>query len=159
MHRAWVRRLFAVGAFAPIVIMICMSAWLSTTFLHLKPAEIESMFRSNRDLTPLYVCLGITVGIAFWQMIMAAIAGIHAAGRVDLSSGAKVAWTFACLFVGSLGLPLFVFIVLPGAERAAQLKAQRPGPMGPHATGGPPGAYPMGGPPMGGPPMGGYPPR
>lgn len=146
MHRPWARVLFTIGALVPMVLLVGISVYLSMAVRHLDPSAFDS---AKPDMTPLFVFLGGATFVAFWQMGMGAWVGIHASGRVDLSSGAKAAWTIACVFVGSLALPIFAFVVLPGAAAAARMKAARAG--GPGLAPG----YPVGTQPLGG----AYPPR
>ncbi len=53
--------------------------------------------------------LGI-VGIALLQIVMGIVVAIHTSGRHDMTSNEKAAWSLACLFVGSVALPMLFFM-------------------------------------------------
>jgi cytochrome bd-type quinol oxidase subunit 2 len=118
MHRAWARILFTIGSFVPPLGVFGLAGWLIVSV-----GRIDTT-RPDRNLEEALVFLGGATLIAFWQMFLGIFVAVHTAGRKDMSSGAKIAWTLGCLFVGSIALPIFSFVVLPGAERAhAQARA------------------------------------
>lgn len=128
MHRAWARTLFGIGSFVPIVGVFGLAGYLVLALAHLDPDPTKVRIE---DLGPVWVVLGGATLIAFWQIAMGIVVALHTSSRKDLSSGAKAGWTLACLFVGSFALPIFTFVVLPGAARAAEMPGPGPGPMPP----------------------------
>lgn len=62
------------------------------------------------------VVFGGAMLIALVQIALGAIVGLHTAKRPDLTPGQRAGWTIACVFVGSFALPLFAWLVLPGAQ-------------------------------------------
>lgn len=130
MHRAWARMLFGIGSFVPILSVFGLAMYLVLALAHLDPDPTKV---KAEDLGPLWVVLIGSTVVAFWQIAMGIIVALHTSGRRDLSSGAKAGWTLACLFMGSFALPIFTFVVLPGAAQAATppMPPMPPGPMPP----------------------------
>lgn len=119
MHRAWARVLFTLGSFVPPLGVFALAGWMIASFGRLGAAI------PRVEIEQLIVLFGGATLIALWQMFLGIFVAVHTAGRKDMSSGAKIAWTLGCIFVGSIALPVFSFVVLPGAERAHAMSAPR----------------------------------
>lgn len=109
MQSAAARLAFTIASFLPLLGVF----GLATALAMMASARAP---RPNDLETVAIVLLGGATCIAFVQMALGAIVGLHTARRPDLSPGQRAGWTIACVFVGSVALPLFAWLVLPGAK-------------------------------------------
>lgn len=101
------RTTFTIASFVPIVAIVGLSVWASTSM-------VRTRFPTDDEL--LHLLIGVVAGasvVAFVQIGLGIAVALHVTKRPDLSSNERAAWTIACIFVGSLALPLFSLIVLP----------------------------------------------
>lgn len=104
------RTLFTIASFLPLVGVLGMSGWLVTS-------SARHGLHSRDDLLHLaLVVVGLATVVAFVQIALGIVVALHVTKRPDLSGAQRAGWTLACLFVGSFALPLFSFLVLPGAR-------------------------------------------
>jgi hypothetical protein len=104
------RALFGIFAFLPTAGVLVLSFLLTTNPIFERIARDPlSALRSGR-----YDVLLVGMGLAFLAIALVQIAlgiavAIHTHDRRDLTPGEKMGWTLACLFVGSIALPIFFF--------------------------------------------------
>jgi hypothetical protein len=101
------RTSFTVASFLPIAGIFAISAWAAT---------FASRTRMPTQDDVIQMLIGVVVGacvVAFLQIGLGIAVALHVTRRPDLSSTERAVWTIACIFVGSLALPLFSLIVLP----------------------------------------------
>ena len=105
------RTSFTIASFLPIAGIFGLSAWAATAAARTRvPTQDEVI----------HMLIGVVIGacvVAFLQIGLGIAVALHVTKRPDLSSGERAAWTIACIFVGSLALPLFSLIVLPGVKQ------------------------------------------
>lgn len=111
MHGPVARTLFTIASFVPLVGVFAISGWIVVT-------AARGGVQSQDDVAQLaLVVIGASTVIAFVQIALGIAVTLHVTKRPDLSSAQRAGWALACLFVGSFALPLFSFLVLPGARR------------------------------------------
>ncbi len=104
------RALFTAASFLPMVAVVALAVWLTS-------AVGSPLAASRREIErAAIVVLGGATITAFVQIALGIVVALHTAKRPDLTTGQRMGWTLACLFVGSFALPLFSFLVLPGVK-------------------------------------------
>lgn len=112
MHGPVARTLFTALSFLPLVGVFAISGWLVVAEAHLTVHSQDDLLRLALTV------IGAATVIAFVQIGLGIVVALHVSKRPDLSSAQRAGWAIACLFVGSFALPLFSFLVLPGARAA-----------------------------------------
>jgi hypothetical protein len=110
MRSGALRALFTIASFVPMLAVVSLAVWLVNAMgspLAASRGEIERAA---------IVVLGGATATAFVQIALGVIVALHTTKRPDLTTGQRMGWTLACLFVGSFALPLFAFLVLPGVK-------------------------------------------
>jgi hypothetical protein len=112
--------LFAIGCFIPGAGLVAIVGNLM--------ALSESVHRSvpTMNYESLIPAAVGTLLIAFIQIAMGIAVAIMTSKRADLSSAAKLGWTLGCLFVGTIALPLFLFMVVLRPSPIPAESAQAP---------------------------------
>jgi hypothetical protein len=111
MRSPTARTVFTIASFLPGIGIVGIAVWASTMLT----AQL-------RYLTPeqlLHTVVGILVGatlVSFVQIGLGIAVALHVTKRPDLSTTERAVWSIACLFLGSIALPLFSLIVLPRAN-------------------------------------------
>ena len=103
------RAIFGLFAFLPamgvLAVAVLFSSFLTSSSLMTRPNHLSA----SQQATLIGAGLG-TLAIAFLQIILGIVVAIQTSGRRDMTSNEKAAWSLACLFVGSIALPMFFFM-------------------------------------------------
>jgi hypothetical protein len=106
------RTIFGIAAFLPAVLIVAIAVWATKDPVvdRLLSLDLE-MFKRGPRATVIRFCavFGLTLVL---QMGLGAIVALHTDKRDDLTLGTKVMWIIGCVFVGSIFLPLFYFMML-----------------------------------------------
>ena len=113
MHGPVARTLFTALSFLPLVGVFAISGWIVVAGAHLTAHSQDEVMRL------VLTVIGAATVVAMVQIALGIVVALHVSKRPDLSSAQRAGWAIACLFVGSFALPLFSFLVLPGARAAA----------------------------------------
>lgn len=110
------RAVFGVGAFLPPIGVVSLAVYLTAVF----PMPRGGL-PSYRSLSLIPTSTWMTVGggivaVALVQILLGIVVAVHVSQRKDLSAAEKAGWTMACLFVGSIALPLFFFRKIRGRD-------------------------------------------
>ncbi len=111
MRSPTARTAFTIASFLPGIGVVAIAVWVATTLKN------PPRFMTQEQLAT--IAVGIIVGatvVSFLQIGLGIAVALHVTKRPDLSSTERALWTLACIFVGSLALPLFSLIVLPGVK-------------------------------------------
>lgn len=104
------RAVFGVFAFLPLLGVLGLSGYLSANVFERMARDPERYLQSTEGRATLLTVLVSCVAIALLQIALGIVVAIHTSKRRDLGGGEKAGWTLACLFVGSIALPLFFLL-------------------------------------------------
>jgi hypothetical protein len=107
------RRLFGFASFLPIIAIIALAIWMSANPHSYVNKLLEYDFSAAKHIsTREWFVFGLTFGTTvFLQLGLGTVVGIYGSKR-GMDVGAMIGWTMACVFVGSIALPIFYFAVL-----------------------------------------------